>query len=78
MARRYRTAGASSPETWSTPVTGYGEFEGLRLPARGTAIYKLPGRDLEYIDVTITDLHYDTGAAAPEGGPDEGAGMRGE
>ena len=67
VARRYRTAGASDPETWSTPVTGYGEFEGLRLPARGTAIYKLPGGDLEYIDVTITDLHYDTGAAAPEG-----------
>jgi hypothetical protein len=68
-ARRYWTAGASRPETWSTPVAGYGEFEGLRLPARGTAIYKLPGGDLEYIDVTITDLHYDTGAAAPEGRP---------
>jgi hypothetical protein len=67
VAKRYRTADASSPETWSTPVTGYGEFEGLRLPARGKAIYKLPGGDLEYIDVTITDLHYDIGAAAPEG-----------
>ena len=67
VARRYRTAGASSPATSSIPVTGYGEFEGLRLPARGTAIYRLPGGDLEYIDVTITDLHYDTGAAAPEG-----------
>ena len=67
VARRYRTVGASGPETWSTPVTGYGEFEGLRLPARGKAIYRLPGGDLEYIDVTITDLHYDTGAAAPEG-----------
>jgi hypothetical protein len=54
------------PET-STPVTGYGEFEGLRLPARGKAIYKLPGGDLDYIDVTVTDLHYDIGAAAPEG-----------
>ena len=48
------------PETWSTPVTGYGEFGGLRLPARGKAIYKLPGGDLDYIDVTITGLHYDT------------------
>ena len=67
VAKRYRTADASSPETWSTPITGYGEFEGLRLPARGKAIYKLPGGDLEYVDVTVTDLHYDTGAAAPEG-----------
>ncbi len=37
VAQRYRTPGASSPETWSTPITGYGEFEGLRLPARGKA-----------------------------------------
>ena len=56
---------AHSPETWSTPVTSYGEFEGLRLPVRGTAIYKLSG-DNEYIEVTITELH-DTGAAPPEG-----------
>jgi hypothetical protein len=67
VAERYRTADASSPETWSTPVTGYGEFEGLRLPARGKAIWKLPGGDLEYIDVTVTDLHYDTGASVPDG-----------
>ena len=63
VAKRYRTADASDPETWSTPVTGYGEFGGLRLPARGKAIYKLPGGDLDYIDVTITGLRYDTGPA---------------
>jgi hypothetical protein len=67
VAQRYRTAGASAPETWSTPVTGYGEFDGLRLPTRGKAVYKLPGGDFDYIDVTITGLHYDTGAAPPEG-----------
>ena len=32
------------------------------------AIYKLPGGDLEYIDVTLTGLHCDTGAAEPEPG----------
>jgi len=63
VAKRYRTADASDPETWSTPVTGYGEFEGLRLPTRGKATWKLPGGDLEYIEVTITDLHYDTDPA---------------
>jgi hypothetical protein len=78
VAKRYRTPGASSPEAWSTPITGYGEFEGLRLPSRGKAIYKLPGGDLEYIDVTVTDLHYDTGTSVPVGAPDKGAGPPGE
>lgn len=48
VAKRYRTADASSPETRSTPITGYGEFEGLRLPVRGRAAWKLPSGDLEY------------------------------
>jgi hypothetical protein len=55
------------PGTWSTPITDCGEFEGLRLPVRGKAIYKLPSGDLEYIDVTVTELRYDTGAAPPKG-----------
>jgi Family of unknown function (DUF6544) len=63
VAQRYRTPDASSPDTWSTPITGYGEFEGLRLPTRGKALYKLPDGDLEYINVTLTELHYDTGPA---------------
>lgn len=45
--------------TWSTPVTAYGEFEGLRLPSRGKAVWKLEDGDLEYINVEITDLQYD-------------------
>jgi hypothetical protein len=65
VAERYRTADANSPETWSTPISGYGEYEGLRLPVRGPAIWKLPEGDFEYIEVTITDLHYDTGVADP-------------
>jgi uncharacterized protein DUF6544 len=64
VAQRYRTPDASDPDTWSTPFTGYGEFEGLRLPATGKAIYKLPGGDLEYINVTLTELHYDTAPAS--------------
>jgi hypothetical protein len=65
VAKRYRAADASDPETWSTPVTGYGEFEGLRLPSCGKAVYQLPGGDFDYIEVTITSLHYDT-APVPE------------
>ena len=67
VAQRYPDPRRQQPGTWSTPITGYGEFEGLRLPARGKAIYKFPGGDLEYIDVALTGLHYDTGAAPPEG-----------
>lgn len=50
---------------------------GLRLPARGKAAFRLPGGDFDYIDVTVTSLHYDTGAAPPEGGSDEDADLRG-
>ena len=42
------------------PVTSYGEFEGLRLPVRVTAVWKLAEGDREDIDVTLTDLRYDT------------------
>jgi hypothetical protein len=45
-----------------------------RAGACGPAIWELPEGDFEYIEVTITDLHSDTGAAdqvsaapAPEG-----------
>lgn len=69
VAQRYRTADASSPDTWSTPITGYGECEGLRLPATGRAIYKLAGGDLECIHVTLTELHYDTGPVPAGVGP---------
>jgi uncharacterized protein DUF6544 len=66
-SQRYRTPGASSPHTWSIPFTRYGEFEGLKLPTRGMTVYKLSDGDLECIDVTVTELRYDTGAAPPEG-----------
>ena len=49
---------------WPAPVTAYGEFEGLRLPAGGKAVWKLPDADLDYIDVTITELHYDAAQLA--------------
>jgi hypothetical protein len=59
---------ARSPETWSTPFIEYGEFEGLRLPARGMAVFKLPDGDVEYFDTTVTGLRYDYDAGtAPEG-----------
>ena len=59
VAQRSRTAGESVElATWSTSITAYGEFEGLRLPARGRAVWKLAEGDMEYIDVAITELRY--------------------
>lgn len=60
VAKRYRIVGERSDlETWSTPITSYGALEGLQLPISGKALWKLAEGDLEYIDVTITDLRFD-------------------
>ena len=55
-ARRYA---GTNLETWSVFIAAYGQFEGLNLPVRGKAVWKLAKGDQEYIDVTITELHYE-------------------
>jgi hypothetical protein len=45
--------------TWTTPMTDFGEFEGLLLPVRGKGVWGLPDGEFEYIDVTVTQLEYD-------------------
>jgi hypothetical protein len=58
-AMRYRTVGGRQVLTaWSTPATAYGIYEGLALPVRGRAVWQLPDGDLDYIDVTATDIRY--------------------
>jgi hypothetical protein len=45
---------------WSAPTYAYGEFEGLRLPVRGAAVWTLPdGSTLPYIEVELTDVSSD-------------------
>ena len=56
VARRYV---GSDLETWSVPITAYGEFEELKLPIRGKAVWKRADGDQEYIEVTITELHHE-------------------
>ncbi len=60
MAPRYRDMGKDrfEFEHWSTPIREYGEFEGLNLPRKGSGVWNLKEGDLEYIDVTVTDLNY--------------------
>ena len=57
VARRYA---GDSLQTWSVPVTAYGQFAGLNLPVRVKAVWKLAEGDQEYIDVTIRELHHET------------------
>lgn len=65
--RSAMAAGGSRLATWSVPVIEYGEVEGLRLPVRVKAVWKLADGDLDYIDVRITQLQY--AAEADGAGP---------
>ena len=60
VAPRYRDMGNNKfeLENWSTPIREYGEFEGLKLPLKGSAVFNSKEGDLEYIDVTVTDLEH--------------------
>lgn len=59
VAKRYRMVGKGYDlETWSTPFTGYGEFEGLKLPVRGQGVWNLKEGDLVYVELEITELEY--------------------
>ncbi len=60
VAPRYRSVkGGFELETWSTPMTAYGEFQGLNLPVKGQAVWKLKGGDFAYIDLAVIELEYD-------------------
>ncbi len=46
-------------QTWTTPITEYGGYAGLRLPKRGQGVWLLPEGDYAYIDVMATTIEYD-------------------
>ena len=59
IGKRYREInGEYSLDTWSTPITAYGEHAGLKLPTRGSAVWHLPEGDLTYIDLEVKDIQY--------------------
>jgi hypothetical protein len=58
VAERYRNP-QDGYGTWTTPMTEYGEYEGLRLPKAGKGVWLLPEGELEYIDVAATEIEYD-------------------
>jgi len=57
--KRYREIdGEFSLDRWSTPILGYGEHAGLKLPIRGKAVWNLISGDLPYADLEIIDIEY--------------------
>lgn len=58
-ADRYATLKKGiSLEKWSTPIAGYGEFQGLRVPSRGEGVWNLKTGDYPYIRVEVTEIEY--------------------
>lgn len=57
-AQRFNTA-SGRMETWETPIMAYTMFEGLELPARGSAVWKQADGDFTYIELDILDVAYD-------------------
>ena len=45
-------------DRWSTPITGYAEFQGVRVPSSGEGVWKLEAGDFVYIRLQITDIEY--------------------
>jgi hypothetical protein len=46
------------PERWSIPVSGYGEFQGVRIPTEGDGVWQYETGDFPYIHWRITDIQY--------------------
>jgi hypothetical protein len=43
---------------WSTPVTGYGEINGMKMPGAARAIYHRPEGEFCYAEFVIKDIRY--------------------
>lgn len=58
-AERYgEFEGAYALKTWTTPMTHYGKFGGLNLPAAGMGVWQLPSGDFPYIKVEVSTIAY--------------------
>jgi hypothetical protein len=44
---------------WSTPITSHRSFDGVELPAGGTAIWHLDEGDFAYIELEVTSLTFE-------------------
>jgi hypothetical protein len=59
VAERYRTvAGGFVLNTWSTPMSDHGEFDGVRMPTQGEGVWNLSSGDFSYVRVEVVDIEY--------------------
>ena len=59
VAERYMSVGDEfSLETWSTPIGEYKEINGIMVPIKGEAVWKLSSGDFNYVKVEITHIEY--------------------
>jgi hypothetical protein len=59
ITQRYReNQGRFTLDTWTTPMSRYGQLAGLNLPVHGQAVWKLAEGDLAYGDLEITEVDY--------------------
>lgn len=56
--RYHEVDGVWVRDTWETPMIGYAEFNGLRLPVSGEATWKTSGGDFTYIRLEVTAVEY--------------------
>jgi hypothetical protein len=54
-AIRFSTS-THSLETWRTPLRAWRRFGDLLLPSKGAAVWRLPGGDLDYIELDVTSV----------------------
>jgi Family of unknown function (DUF6544) len=57
-------SGRAVPMRWRTPISGYREVAGLRLPSGGLAVYERPDGPFTYGEFTLRSLAYDIGMPA--------------
>jgi hypothetical protein len=43
---------------WSTPISAYGEFDGVRVPVAGEGVWEYDSGDFSYIRLRITEVEY--------------------
>lgn len=43
---------------WSTPVEDHGEFQGVRVPVKGSGVWHDDSGDVTYIRLTVTEIEY--------------------
>jgi hypothetical protein len=58
VAERYY-GGDGTLQTWTTPMSEYGEYAGRRLPRRGQGVWLLPAGEFAYVDPAIVALEHD-------------------